>query len=246
MDIDELFKLTKLPLGSKQRVNIPKKAIYLQMENQKSKKLLRDNVKSIYLLAILNEDTTKLRIYETDTEYFNEILLIHVDMKILEDENKIFTILAKVFPYPIIVIISYQNNSYIFTGKYEKKLVNGIPYAKVSNTYKSNKYDKAGLAKFLAKLNLNSLVQNDLKELYEWIQENILGETLNIINSGQVESRRILLSAEERDQIDLLNREISKLEIDINNEKQLNKRIPLQLELNEKRDTLKQIGERRE
>ena len=81
MNIDQLFEITKLPVKSKQRSNIPKNAIYPQLKKTEDMKLIQDSVQSIYLLSVLNESTTNLSVYESDTEYFNEIFFIHVLMR---------------------------------------------------------------------------------------------------------------------------------------------------------------------
>ena len=108
MNIDQLFEITKLPVKSKQRSNIPKNAIYPQLNKTEDKDLIQDSVQSIYLLAILNEQTTNLAVYESDTEYFNEIFFIHVHMREKDKEEKVFNILTRIFPYPIIVVFNFN------------------------------------------------------------------------------------------------------------------------------------------
>src|SRR5699024_2350245 len=117
MDIDQLFEITKLPIKSKQRSNIPKNSIYPQLKKAGDNKLIRDKVQSIYLLSVLNESTTNMSVYESDTEYFNEIFFIHVLLREEDKEDKLFNILTRIFPYPIIVIFNFENRSSIYTGK---------------------------------------------------------------------------------------------------------------------------------
>ncbi|WAT25340.1 DUF4391 domain-containing protein [Aerococcus urinaeequi] len=244
MNIDQLFEITKLPIKSKQRSNIPKNAIYPQLKKTEDKDLIQDSVQSIYLLAILNEQTTNLAVYESDTEYFNEIFLIHVHMREKAKEEKIFNLLTHIFPYPIVVVFNFEEYSTIHTGKYDKRLISGVPSVKVTKTYSSKKYSEQEMNQLFERINLNQLTQRNFKELYLWIQENILGDTLNFV--AQENSKPVLLSADERDEINQLEKDIDRLKIEIKREEQINKIIPLQYELNNKKERLKKLIKRGE
>ena|SRR5699024_7258415 len=244
MDIDLLFEITKLPIKSKQRSNIPKNAIYPQLKKTEDKKLIQDSVQSIYLLSVLNESTTNLFVYESDTEYFNEIFFIHVLMREEGQEDKVFNILARIFPYPIIVVFNFEDHSSIYTGKYEKRMVSGVPSAKVMNTYSSKKYFENEMIQLFSQIKLDQLTQRNFKELYLWIQENILGDTLSIEDDDNHEP--VLLSADEQDEINYLEKEINRLKKEVKKEVQINKIVPLQYELNDKKKRLKELIERGE
>lgn len=244
MDIDQLFEITKLPVKSKQRSNIPKNAIYPQLNKTEDKDLIQDSVQSIYLLAILNEQTTNLAVYESDTEYFNEIFFIHVHMREKDKEEKVFNILTRVFPYPIIVVFNFESLSSIHTGKYGKRMLSGVPSVKVINTYSSMKYSEKEMIQLFKRIKLNQLSQRNFKELYVWIQENILGDTLTFEDEDN--HGPILLSAVERDKINQLKKDIARLKKELKREDQINKIIPLQYELNNKKKQLEQITKRGE
>ena len=244
MDIDQLFEITKLPVKSKQRSNIPKNAIYPQLNKTEDKDLIQDSVQSIYLLAILNEQTTNLVVYESDTEYFNEIFFIHVHMREKDKEEKVFNILTRIFPYPIIVVFNFESLSSIHTGKYGKRMLSGVPSVKVINTYSSMKYSEKEMIQLFKRIKLNQLSQRNFKELYVWIQENILGDTLTFEDEDN--HGPILLSADERDEINQLKKDIARLKKELKREDQINKIIPLQYELNNKKKQLEQITKRGE
>src|SRR5699024_2939947 len=244
MDIDQLFEITKLPVKSKQRSNIPKNAIYPQLNTTEDKDLIQDSVQSIYLLAILNEQTTNLAVYESDTEYFNEIFFIHVHMREKDKEEKVFNILTRIFPYPIIVVFNFESLSSIHTGKYGKRMLSGVPSVKVINTYSSMKYSEKEMIQLFKRIKLNQLSQRNFKELYVWIQENILGDTLTFEDEDN--HGPILLSADERDEINQLKKDIARLKKELKREDQINKIIPLQYELNNKKKQLEQITKRGE
>lgn len=245
MDIDQLFEATKLPIKSKQRSNIPKNSIYPQLKKSEDKKLIQDNVQSIYLMSVLNESTTNLSVYESDTEYFNEIFFIHVLMREEDKEDKAFNILTRIFPYPIIVVFKFEDHSSIYTGKYEKRMVSGVPSVKVINTYSSKKYSENEMMQLFDQMNLDQLTQRDFKELYLWIQENVLGDTLSV-NKEDDTYEPVLLSAEARDEINQLEKDIKRLKKEVKKEDQINKIIPLQYELNDKKKQLKELTERGE
>ena len=244
MDIDQLFEITKLPVKSKQRSNIPKNAIYPQLKKTEDKDLIKDSVQSIYLLAILNEQTTNLAVYESDTEYFNEVFFIHVHMREKDKEVKVFNILTRIFPYPIIVVFNFEHYSYIHTGKYEKRIVSGVPSVKITSTYSSKMYSEQEMIQLFEQIDLNQLTQRNFKELYVWIQENVLGDTLSFEDEDNQEP--ILLSADERDEINQLEKDIDRLSKEIKKEGQINKIIPLQYELNNKKKRFEQITQRGE
>lgn len=244
MDIDQLFEITKLPIKSKQRSNIPKNAIYPQLKKTEDKDLIQDSVQSIYLLAILNEQTTNLAVYESDTEYFNEIFFIHVHMREKAKEEKIFNLLTHIFPYPVVVVFNFEEYSTIHTGKYDKRLINGVPSVKVTKTYSSKKYSEQEMNQLFKRIKLNQLSQRNFKELYLWIQENILGDTLSYEDEDN--HGPILLSSDDRDEINQLEKDIDRLRKEIKREAQINKIIPLQYELNIKKKRLGELTKRGE
>lgn len=244
MDLDQLFEISKLPIKSKQRSNIPKNAIYPQLKKTEHKKLIQNSVQSIYLLSVLNESTTNLSTYKSDTEYFNEIFFIHILMREKGQEGKVFNILARIFPYPIIVVFNFEDYSSIHTGKYEKRMVSGVPSVKVKNTYSSKKYSENEMIQLFNKIKLDQLTQRNFKELYLWIQENILGDTLSIEAENTKEP--VLLSADARDEINQLEKDIERLKKEVKKEEQINKIIPLQFDLNNKKKRLKELTERGE
>ena len=208
--------------------------------------MIQDSVQSIYLLAILNEETTNLAVYESDAEYFNEIFFIHVHMREKDKEEKVFNILTRVFPYPIVVVFNFEEYSTIHTGKYDKRLINGVPSVKVTKTYSSKKYSEQEMNQLFERINLNQLTQRNFKELYIWIQENILGDTLSFKDKDNHNHELILLSADERDEINQLEKDIDRLSKEIKKEGQINKIIPLQYELNNKKKRFEQITQRGE
>src|SRR5699024_11268108 len=179
-----------------------------------------------------------------NTEYFNEIFLIHVHMREKAKEEKIFNLLTHIFPYPIVVVFNFEEYSTIHTGKYDKRLINGVPSVKVTKTYSSKKYSEQEMNQLFERINLNQLTQRNFKELYIWIQENILGDTLNF--EAQENSEPVLLSADERDEINQLEKDIERLKRELKKEDQINKIIPLQYELNNKKKQLEQITKREE
>lgn len=241
MDIDQLFEITKLPIKSKQRSNIPKNAIYPQLKKSEDKKILQDKVQSIYLISVLNENTTNLEVYESDKEYFNEVFFIYVLMREEDKKDEVFNLLTRIFPYPIIVIFNSEDRLSIYTGKYEKKIVSGVPSVKVMNTYSSRKYSENEMIQLFDRMKLDQLTQRNFKELYLWIQENILGDTLSTTSTEPV-----LLSAEEQDEIINLEKKIKQLKKEVKKEDQINKIIPLQYELNNKKKRLKELLEKGE
>src|SRR5699024_8335626 len=131
--------------------------------------------------------------------YFNEIFFIHVHMREKDKEEKVFNLLSRIFPYPIIVVFNFENLSSIYTGNYGKRMVGGVPSAKVSNAYSSKKYSEKEMIKLFKQINLNQLTYRNFKELYVWIQENILGDTLSFKDEDNHEP--VLLSADEQDAI---------------------------------------------
>lgn len=209
MNIDQLFEITKLPLKSKQRSNIPKNAIYPQLKKTEDKKIIQDSVQSIYLLSVLNESTTNLSVYESNTEYFNEIFFMYVIIREEDQEDKIFNILTRIFPYPIIVVFNFEDRSSIYTGKYEKRIGSGVLSSKIMNTYSSKKYFENEMIQLFDQMKLDQLTQRNFKELYLWIQENILGNTLSI--KAEDTKEPVLLSADAQDEINQLEKDIERL-----------------------------------
>lgn len=240
MDLDKLFEITKLPKSTEQKLYIPKTAFYEHIKKYQEKMLLQDYVQSIYLLAVINSENTNLHIYENAKVYFNEILFIHIEMKTANNEDRIFKIISKTIPYPLVVIMSYDKYSYIYTGKYEKRKTNNISSAKIVNSYKSKRYSEDGLERLFGKINLGEFKKVYVKDVYEFIQGVILSETINNKNTKPSNETQII-TAETKDKIDLLNKEINKYTRAVKNEDQINKRIPLQMHLYKLKEELDKI-----
>src|SRR5699024_641650 len=100
------------------------------------------------------------------------------------------------------------------------------------------------MIKLFKQINLNQLTYRNFKELYLWIQENILGDTLSFKDEDNHEP--VLLSADEQDEINQLEKDIDRLRKEIQKERQINKIVPLQYELNNKKKRLKEIIKRGE
>jgi hypothetical protein len=162
----------------KNRVAI--KAIVEQLDVSKSdENLLRSQISALYLVSILDTETTLLKSVEKDDFRYEEIQVFFVELKTMNKNISLHNKLQTLFPNPTIVITNYQEKYKLSTAE---KRINQIDtnLAVVDQVYMTNKLDiRSERSKdFLSALDYNRHQFKDLFELYETYQNAIYSQKL--------------------------------------------------------------------
>lgn len=201
------------------------------MKNAADKQFLQDSVQSIYMLASLKTDNTHIAVYEDDKELYQEIQFLYVKTKDKGDSTKIYKMLAHLLPYPLVILADEPDSFTIYTGRFEK-LSTG--FLKLVNVYPSSVYQDENLEEVLQQISLIDLPRQNLKTFYDGLRDEIATATAKSQYGEAVGN----ITGEEKDQLDALKKQIEDLRGQIKKERQLNRKINMQMNLKKLKDEL--------
>lgn len=201
------------------------------MKNAADKQFLQDSVQSIYMLASLKTDNTHIAVYEDDKELYQEIQFLYVKIKDKGDSTKIYKMLAHLIPYPLVILTDGPDSFTIYTGRFEK-LSTG--FLKLVNVYPYPVYQDENLEEVLQQISLIDLPRQNLKKFYDGLRDEIATATAKSQYGEAVGN----ITGEEKDQLDALKKQIEDLRGQIKKERQLNRKIDMQMKLKKLKDEL--------
>lgn len=201
------------------------------MKNVADKQFLQDSVQSIYMLASLKTDNTHIAVYEDDKELYQEIQFLYVKTKDKGNSTKIYKMLAHLIPYPLVILTDGPDSFTIYTGRFEK-LSTG--FLKLVNVYPSPVYQDENLEEVLQQISLIDLPRQNLKTFYDGLRDEIATATAKSQYGEAVGN----ITGEEKDQLDALKKQIEDLRGQIKKERQLNRKIDMQMKLKKLKDEL--------
>lgn len=231
LETKDIIKWWKFPSATIINRNLPKTQIYPHMKNAADKQFLQDSVQSIYMLASLKTDNTHIAVYEDDKELYQEIQFLYVKTKDKGDSTKIYKMLAHLLPYPLVILADEPDSFTIYTGRFEK-LSTG--FLKLVNVYPSPVYQDENLEEVLQQISLIDLPRQNLKTFYDGLRDEIATATAKSQYGEAVGN----ITGEEKDQLDALKKQIEDLRGQIKKERQLNRKIDMQMKLKKLRDEL--------
>ena len=231
METKDIIKWWKFPSATIINRNLPKTQIYPHMKNTADKQFLQDSVQSIYMLASLKTDNTHIAVYEDDKELYQEIQFLYVKTKDKGDSTKIYKMLAHLIPYPLVILTDETDSFTIYTGRFEK-LSTG--FLKLVNVYPSPVYQDENLEEVLQQISLIDLPRQNLKTFYDGLRDEIATATAKSQYGEAVGN----ITGEEKDQLDALKKQIEDLRGQIKKERQLNRKIDMQMKLKKLKDEL--------
>ncbi len=231
METKDIIKWWKFPSATIINRNLPKTQIYPHMKNAADKQFLQDSVQSIYMLASLKTDNTHIAVYEDDKELYQEIQFLYVKTKDKGDSTKIYKMLAHLLPYPLVILADEPDSFTIYTGRFEK-LSTG--FLKLVNVYPSSVYQDENLEEVLQQISLIDLPRQNLKTFYDGLRDEIATATAKSQYGEAVGN----ITGEEKDQLDALKKQIEDLRGQIKKERQLNRKINMQMKLKKLKDEL--------
>lgn len=231
METKDIIKWWKFPSATIINRNLPKTQIYPHMKNAADKQFLQDSIQSIYMLASLKTDNTHIAVYEDDKELYQEIQFLYVKTKDKGDSTKIYKMLAHLIPYPLVILTDEPDSFTICTGRFEK-LSTG--FLKLVNVYPSPVYQDENLEEVLQQISLIDLPRQNLKTFYDGLRDEITTATAKSQYGEAVGN----ITGEEKDQLDALKKQIEDLRGQIKKERQLNRKIDMQMKLKKLKDEL--------
>lgn len=202
---------------------IPKNIFYQQIgADTKLEKKFTDEIERITWKYKLSKDTINLG----PAEDVEEIQIFEISLKEKYISQEILENIDRVIPYPIIYILRYDDNVKLAIAYKERNKIDENKMV-IHSYYRSDwiKEDE---------LKIDILKGVDLKDVYD----NIIRQLLPIESTFEDDIEELIELNQIREQ---LEKEISKLEGKIKKEKQFNKKVYLNIQLQKKKKELEEL-----
>ncbi|MGX7394250.1 DUF4391 domain-containing protein [Carnobacterium mobile] len=241
MNTGEWIKVLGIPNDAIVDRNFPKKILYQNAELSSSEKeLIKDGVKRLRWLASIKENNTNVPKYEDEKVRYEEIQYFFLEVSSQDMASKISKFLFNSVPYPQVLIISFEEK-YHFQMALTKKNLSDTNSLILENVYVSQwkTMDSMAIREELSPYHYSNQKMTNLKEYYESLLVILLSDTVSISGKNRLGSSKEVIQF--FDEFQELDEEIQKLMKLVKLEKQLNKRIELQLKLTQLKNQQKKL-----
>ncbi|QQE76738.1 DUF4391 domain-containing protein [Brevibacillus composti] len=213
----------QLPSSTLVNRKIPKNKFYEKLHaNQHLKELFTEQVESIIWKHKLSKETIRL----DPKDDIEEIQIFEIHLKEQTYSLDLLRNIDKAIPYPILHVLMYDGQAKLAIAYKERNQTDDN--RSVVRSYHETDWQP------VESIKLDILQGLDLKAVYE----NIIRQLLPIKVKPEIELTAVL---ERQAQIDKLTQECQRLESKIRAEKQFNKKVELNMELQRKRKELNQL-----
>lgn len=213
----------QLPSSTLVNRKIPKNKFYEKLQaNHHLKELFIEQVESIIWKHKLSKDTIRLE----PKEDIEEIQIFEVHLKEQTYSLDLLRSIDKAIPYPILHVLIYDGQAKLAIAYKERNQTDDN--RSVIRSYHETDWQP------VESIELNIFQGLDLKAVYE----NIIRQLLPNKMKPEIELSAVL---ERQAHIDKLTRECQRLESKLRAEKQFNKKVELNMELQRKRKELNQL-----
>jgi len=213
----------QLPLSTLVNRKIPKNKFYEKLHaNHHLKELFTEQVESIIWKHKLSKETIRLE----PKDDIEEVQVFEVHLKERTYSLDLLRSIDKAIPYPILHVIIYENQAKLAIAYKERNQTDDN--RSVVRSYHESEWQP------VEELKLDIVQGLDLKAVYE----NIVRQLLPMNSKPEMELKAIL---ERQASIDKLTFECQRLDARIRGEKQFNRKVELNMELQRKRKELNQL-----
>lgn len=184
--MNDILKICNFPEKSIMSRSIPIKTIVDSYKLKKSdENLLRSQIKSIHLVAVLDSETTFLYSREIDDFKFEQILVFDVNLKTTSKNISLDRKMHGYFPNPTIFVYS-RNDKYKLSSADKRINLNDNNLSVVKDVFASTFFDvnNKELHSMIVSLNYDNQQYKDLIDLYNHYQNVIFSEILTEITGN--------------------------------------------------------------
>jgi hypothetical protein len=238
MNEDLLLKSIQLPKSTHVLRTFPYNKIEPQL-NTAQKKIVSENVlpRGIRILAIISPSNTNIPKYEDDTVRFEEIHFYWIQVQNLKKAVEVYKVFAQIMPYPLVILFTDGNQTrWVFATHTKQKLTHLISMGQIFEFDETIPF--AQVEKYLSFPKMDNL--NIRAVYYSWIEQLL-----------QIELKfkygidcTITLENNILQQLKDLDHQIDQIVGQAKREKQMNKRIVLQVEANKLKSVKQAIIEK--
>lgn len=159
-------------IGFPKTTQILKTLPYNQMENKLTaaqKKIISEHVvaRGIRILAMIQTNNTNIEVFESETERYDSIVFLAVNVKELKKSAQIYKVFMSIMPNPLVILFFDETRTkWVFTTHEKKK--DGLLASK--NLYEVQEI--VTLQQVEEQLNFENLNKTNLKTFYEsWLEQ---------------------------------------------------------------------------
>ncbi|MFD1135615.1 DUF4391 domain-containing protein [Paenibacillus urinalis] len=215
----------QLPSSTLVNRKIPKNKFYEKLQaNHKLKELFTEQVESIVWKYKLSKETIRLE----PKDGIEEIQVFEIHLKEQSYSLDLLRSIDKAIPYPILYVLLHEGQAKLAIAYKERNQADDN--RSVVRSYHESDWQPED------EIKLDFLHGLDLKAVYE----NIIRYLLPIKSKPESELSDVL---ERQARVDKLSLECQRLESKIRNEKQFNRKVEMNMELQRKRKELNQLME---
>ncbi len=228
MNSKEWIKSLGIPQNAVIDRNLPKQAFYQNADLSSSEKeMIQKGIERARWLGSIKESNTNILKYEDEDVCYEEIEYFYIQVSSREAASKVGKIIFNSIPYPSFLIVNFEN-AYQFQMALTRKNANNASVLIVERTYES-KWKSNEENNQLTPFHYSNQKTINLKEYYHSLLSTLLSQTIGIPEVRKAEMGNDVIKLYEA--LQSLDVEIEGLAKQVKSEKQLNKRIEMQLKL---------------
>lgn len=157
-----------LPSSCLQKRKIPLKKLYEQC-TLVQKKLIEKTVSTLTLVALINEENSRIKEYSDSKENYQAIFILEISAKTYPLPNDLFQLIHSLFPYPTILVCETEDKIRLSSSLKRINLVNSEKTT-LEGTFVSPDLRKSdNLDNYLKQLDYRIVRVLNLKEYYHLI-----------------------------------------------------------------------------
>ena len=162
-----------LPSSCLQKRKIPLKKLFEQC-TLVQKKLIEKTVSALTLVALINEENSRIKEYSDSKENYQAIFILEIAAKTYPLPNDLYQLIHSFFPYPTILVCETEDKIQLSSSLKRINLVNSEKTT-LESIYVSPDLRKSdNLDNYFKQLDYRSIRVHDLKEYYRQMSLNII------------------------------------------------------------------------
>ncbi len=238
MNDDQLIKSMELPKSTHVLRNFPYNKIEPQL-NTVQRKVVSEQVLSrgIRILAIISTNNTNIPKFEDERVRYEEIHFYAIQLHNLKKATDVYKVFAQIIPYPLVIVFTDGEHTRWVMATHQKQ-----KQTHLLTTNQIFEFDESiTLEQVESNVSFSTMDKLDMKRVYHsWIEQLLQVE----LKGKYGLTRDITLENNLVKQLKELDRQIELLVAQAKREKQMNKRIALQVEANKLKNAKQALMER--
>jgi hypothetical protein len=227
METSKLISLLKVKRQTIIDRIIPKKQLYNILSTPNEKNMVQKQLVKLHWFASFKPSTIKVPANETITE----VEILFAEIRDFNQAKKLFKIIGKVIPYPLIILFT-DGEKYMFMGANYTSKKNG--FFKIEKIISSPPHSEEKFKKILTELDWDSFLAIDLGTYYKGILDFI---SLTNFFDGDIPINDL----RQPEGVLTIQQEIKALENKAKRENQLNLKIDILKQVDQKKEDLQRL-----